>query len=231
MRSMVDRSSQKMIPVRKIGRRRVVDRVAEILQLCRDKRVLHLGCADYPFAELQGENFLHEPLSHVARELWGIDLSEEGVRALQAQGFSNLVVGDVEDPQVHALLPGDFNVIVAGELIEHLASPGDFLTSIRQLMGSDTELLLTTPNACTLKGVIHALVGQEKVHPDHNYYFSHFTIQQLLEKFGYRCVESYYYQEVRGRGLSLIVDRLFGVSAKVWPLLADGLIVRAKRVE
>ncbi len=219
-------ASHHLIPTRPIGRPRVVDRITELLRLSEGQRVLHLGCVDYPFTAVQGEHLLHRRLFRVARELWGLDASAEGIQQLGAAGFPNLVVGDVEQLD-QAPLPDTFDVIVAGELIEHLARPGSFLASLRSRMDRNTELVLTTPNAFGFKGVVHSMLGREKVHPDHNYYFSHYTVAQLLAKFGFRCREIYYYQEVRGSGFALAVDRSLALVPRLWPGLADGLFVRA----
>ena len=216
----------KLIPTRRVGRQRVVNRVEELLQLSAGKRVLHLGCVDYPFTELQGERLLHRQLLKVARDLWGLDASTEGVERLRAMGFPNILLGDVEHLEP-GLIPAGCDLIIAGELIEHLACPGGFLTSLRTHMDPRTELVLTTPNAFGGKGFLHSLLWREKVHPDHNYYFSYYTITQLLGKFGFRCNAVYYYQEVQGQGLALAVDRCLAVAPRVWPILADGLFVRA----
>ena len=218
-----------LVPVRGIGRRRVVDRQAELLRRCAGKRVLHLGCADHPFTDQLDGRLLHVRLARAASDLWGVDHSAEGIAALRARGFSNLVVADVEQlPAGH--LPGRFDVIVAGELIEHLANPGVFLHALKPLMGQGTELLLTTPNASAVKVFFRALWGGEKVHPEHHYYFSYFTIKQLLERTGFEAQEIYYYQDVLGRDITEWPDVALSVFPRLFPSLADGLMVRARLV-
>jgi len=216
----------KYIPIRKIGRRKVVDRIPEILRLCRGKRVLHLGCADYPFTYQPGDRFLHKQLSDVVTELWGVDVSPEGVAALRARGFSNLIVSDVEHLDRRLLPAQPFDVIVAGEILEHLESPGGFFRSLGSIMGPQTELIVTTPNAPTFKFLLFSFLGREKVHHEHHYYFSYFTIAQLLAKTGLRDKEIYYYQDVCHRGLSSVIDGCCAVVSRIWPVVSDGLFVR-----
>ena len=217
----------KYIPVRTIGRKKVVDRIPEVLRLCRGRRVLHLGCADYPFTYQPNDRFLHKQLSDVATELWGVDASPEGVAALRARGFSNLIVSDVERLDRRLLPAQPFDVIVAGELIEHLESPGGFLRLLRSIMGPQTELIVTTPNAPAFKLLLFSLLGREKVHQEHHYYFSYFTIAQLLEKTGLRSKEIYYYQDVSHQGLASAIDGCIAVISRIRPVVSDGLFVRA----
>jgi len=87
--------------------------------------------------------------------------------------------------------------------------------------------VLTTPNATSVRGFLFSIMRQEKVHPDHNYYFSYRTLKQLLEKFGLNCKEIYYYQEIEGQGLSRALDNTVAFATWLVPLWADGLIVRA----
>jgi 2-polyprenyl-3-methyl-5-hydroxy-6-metoxy-1,4-benzoquinol methylase len=207
---------------------RVVLRVPEILRLCADKKVLHLGCADMPYILRRGEDLLHKRLAKVTDrdKLWGLDISEEGVRILSEMGFGHVVHGDVE--RMRAEFPQiDFDIILAGEIIEHVANPGLFLKSITSIMSKKTELVLTTPNAFAFKQFLHSMMWREKVHEDHNYYFSYRTLRQLLEKFDLECKEIYYYQEVEGHGLSRTLDNVIYFMTWISPVWADGLIVRA----
>ena len=207
---------------------RVVSRVPEILRVCRGKKILHLGCADMPYTLQRGESLLHFQLAGITGPdmLWGIDNSEEGVHILQQRGFHHIIYGDVEQ-MAPELRKERFDIILAGEIIEHLANPGLFLKCISSIMDGHTELVLTTPNATSVKGFLFSIMRQEKVHPDHNYYFSYRTLKQLMEKFDLNCREIYYYQEVEGQGLSRALDNAVAFTTRLSPLWADGLIARA----
>jgi 2-polyprenyl-3-methyl-5-hydroxy-6-metoxy-1,4-benzoquinol methylase len=219
--------SAKLIAARRIPRGPVVGRMEEILRIAENKKVLHLGCVDYPFTAQRGDDLLHGKLAKATRELWGLDASAEGIEQLRAMGFPNLVCADAQHLPAGAL-PNDFDLVIAGEIIEHLASPGDFLLSVRALMSPQTEFLLTTINAFGAKTFMQSVLGREKVHSDHNYYFSYFTLKQLFEKCGLVCDEIYHYQEIRGRGVGLVVERAFAFLSRARPLLSDGLVVRAR---
>ena len=216
----------RMSPRFPIRRTRVVSRVSEILRICAGKKVLHLGCADMPYV-LRGKDLLHNHLAEVTDKdmLWGLDISEEGVRKLRDQGFENIILGDVEK-MGSEFREMNFDVVVVGEILEHIANAGLFLHSLGSIMTENTELIVTTPNANSFKGFVHSMLRREKVNPDHNYYFSFRTIKQLLEKFDLRCDEVYYYQDIEGTGLTKVVDRVMSLAPRVSPVWADGIFAR-----
>ena len=212
-----------------IGRPKVVSRIPEILHRCRGRKVLHLGCADAPYTTQRGDDLLHKQLAQQSEpdQLWGVDADEKGVALLREMGFPNIMLGNCESLQSD-LLREEFDIVLAGEIIEHVDNPGNFLNAIRGVMTPRTELLLTTANATSVKGFSHALTGVEKVHPDHNYYFSYHTLRQLLEKCSLKTHEVFYYQDVAGGGVAGLADRALQLAAKVVPGWSDGVIIIAR---
>ncbi|MEZ5288457.1 MAG: class I SAM-dependent methyltransferase [Vicinamibacterales bacterium] len=114
---------------------RLVQRVAFIEEACAGKRVLHLGCTNWPYTEtvIRDGSLLHLRLMARAAELHGLDSDREGLDVLAAHGVPHLHLGDLERLDETAL-DGPFDVIVAGEIIEHLSNPGLFLRGVRRLM-------------------------------------------------------------------------------------------------
>ena len=213
-----------------IPRTRVVDRVAELLRICTDKKVLHLGCADVPCTLQRGEELLHYKLAKVTSpdKLFGLDISEEGITTLRELGYDNLIVGDVTKINTE-LSQLDLDVILAGEIIEHLTNPGLFLVSLMPIMKNKAELIITTPNATSIKAALRALFRRkERVHPDHNNYYSYCTLKHFLERLGFECKDIYFYQEGAERGLWRYLEVGFTIASKLSPACSDGLIVRAR---
>jgi SAM-dependent methyltransferase len=168
-----------------------------IVNRCRDKKVLHLGCVD---VGLLSERFpsgglLHQQLAAVAGELWGVDIDTDGVSFLRSQGFNNLVVGDIcKLDEIEDLKGKHFDIIIASEVIEHLQNPGQFLNEVKTFMRSGkTELIVTLPNAFRIDTLIWLLRGVEYIHPDHNYWFSYHTATNLIRKGGLEIDEVYVY--------------------------------------
>jgi hypothetical protein len=166
----------------------LVQRVEFIKKACAGKKVLHLGCTNYPYTKeaLDNEMLLHFELEKEARELYGFDFDERGLQILQKSGAKNLFRADLEKLEEVALNE-TFDVIIAGEMIEHLSNPGLFLRGIKRFMNRETNLIITTINAyCGLRFFIYGLRGKggvnEPVHPDHVAYYSYKTLSLILER-------------------------------------------------
>ncbi len=86
--------------------------------------------------------------------------------------------------------PERFDVIYAGDLIEHLANPGRFLEASLRHLKPGGRLLLTTPNTFNLFNLAEKLTKPEPtVNPDHTLYLNRKTLKALLEKSGFMMGE------------------------------------------
>lgn len=214
----------------------LVDRVEYLRQACCGRRVLHLGCTNWPYTaqSLADGSLLHLQLRAEAAELWGLDADQKGLDLLASQGFERLLRGDLE--MLEKLEPPEpaapFDVIVAGEIVEHLSNPGQFLAGVRRLMTPETRLILTTVNAyCGMRAVVYALRGRggrvEPVHPDHVAYYSYATLRHLLGRHGFAVHDFLFYDlgpEHRPHN-RWWANRVNDLCVAIAPQLADGLIV------
>jgi len=86
--------------------------------------------------------------------------------------------------------PVKFDVIFAGDLIEHLSNPGLFLDCCKKHLKPNGKLILTTPNTFNLFNLTEKLSKREPtVNPDHTFYFNSKTLTKLLEKNGIKKSE------------------------------------------
>ncbi|MBN1874332.1 MAG: methyltransferase domain-containing protein, partial [Anaerolineae bacterium] len=188
----------KMDPYIKLPRAQIVHgRQTTILAYCQNKRVLHLGCVDAGLlhARFQDEVLMHQKLAAVASELWGVDVDEECIDFLREHGFQNLMVGDICQLEQTALLrEKNFDVIVASEVLEHVNNPGQFLDTVRALMSlPEAQFIVSVPNAFRIDNLLWMFRKTEYIHPDHNYWFSYYTITNLLNKNGFDIQKVYAY--------------------------------------
>lgn len=210
----------------------LTDRVEFIKKVCAGKKVLHLGCTNYPYTKnsIANKMLLHFEMAKVAKELYGFDGDQAGIDILEKAGIENLFRVDLEN-LAEVQLDETFEVILAGEMIEHLSNPGLFLKGIRRFMNSDTQLVITTVNTyCAFRFLIYAIRGKggenEPVHPDHVAYYSFRTLNLILERENL-IVEKFLFYDIgkEHRPFNRWFYNLFNdISVKIFPHLSDGLI-------
>ena len=217
---------------------RLLDRVEYVCQSVAGKRALHVGCTNWPYSQPSIDNgtLLHDRLLRRATSLVGLDPDAEGVDVLNRAGLGPVVVGDVEHVERfegHEAFSDKFDVIVLGEVIEHLNNPGLALTGLKELLQPGGEIVVTTINAyCAFRFAQYALRGnggrQEPVHPDHVAYYSPSTLALLATRHGLRVTDIAFYNlgpEHRAfarRRIQIIND----IAMKFAPQLADGLVLK-----
>ena len=206
----------------------MVDREELIIEKCAGKKVLHIGCCATPACKEECEKgtLLHLNLLKSASELWGLDMCREDITFLQDQyQVENLVVGDAE--LIDQLFPpGAFDVIVAGELIEHLGNPGLFLVGARGLLAPEGTIIVSVPNGIAFRRGLKSLSGRETVHPDHNFYFSRKTLSQMLLSCGYEMVDIHGFRMKRSEFFGAWISDLFASMFSQWA--CEGIIATAR---
>jgi 2-polyprenyl-3-methyl-5-hydroxy-6-metoxy-1,4-benzoquinol methylase len=210
----------------------LIQRVEFIKKACAGKKVLHLGCTNYPYTKeaLENDMLLHFELDKTASELYGFDFDERGLEILRDSGVKNLYRADLEKLE-EVDLDETFDVIIAGEMIEHLSNPGLFLRGIKRFMNKDTDLIITTINAyCAFRFIIYGLRGKgganEPVHQDHVAYYSYKTLNLIIERENLRVKKFYFYDiGVEHRPFNRWFYNLFNdICVKISPQMCDGVI-------
>ncbi|GAB5410847.1 MAG: hypothetical protein BalsKO_32120 [Balneolaceae bacterium] len=170
-------------------------RKEKIVSLCKNKSVLHLGFVQHSdqFMDMINKGtWLHEMIDTVSSKLVGLDFLNKEVNFLKENYGYEAYYADVtklEDVE----LEEKFDVIVCGELIEHLDNPGLMLDGIKRFMHEDSLLIITTPNPWSknrLKLINRQVLESSWLNPEHTCWFSYQTLKQLLERYAY--VEDFY---------------------------------------
>lgn len=210
----------------------LVQRIEYLKELCRGKKVLHLGCADYPYTEMAIKNktHLHFELMDIARELYGFDYDQPGIDILAAHGVRNLYRADLEKLE-DVPLDERFEVIIAGEMIEHLSNPGLFLQGIKRFMNPNSNLIITTINAYGgFRFFVYGMKGKggsnEPVHPDHVAYYSYSTLQLVVNRANLK-VNKFAFYDVGTPHRPLMNWRqrwMNDICVRITPVWADGII-------
>jgi len=99
-------------------------------------RVLDVGCASGYLAE-----------QYAARGCRVFGIESDAANAERARRFcENVVVGDIENANDRAELPGPFDFVVFGDVLEHLRDPWAVLAATRALLADDARVIASIPN-------------------------------------------------------------------------------------
>ena len=156
--------------------------------MVKDKKVLDLGCVQHDLSNVENPDWVHSVIGKHARSTLGVDYLQEGVAGLNDLGY-NVIHGDVQTMQ----LGETFDVIVAGEIIEHLSNCGQFLERVYEHLTLDGVFVVTTPNPIHFLRFVGLLVkGKGSPNPEHTCWFTPPVLSQLAERFGFEIVNVTY---------------------------------------
>ena len=162
---------------------------------CARKTVLHLGCigaagttVDDQIAAMLAGRELHSLLRAAASTIVGIDKDAAAVAALNAQGFPEIMTGDVEQLDA-APLSGTFDVIVCGHLLQYLSHPGLMLEGIKPFMHPESEVIVTVPNTLGLVRFVKYVFSRGGEGSAWVLAFTPNTLRNLLRRHGFEIVE------------------------------------------
>ncbi len=167
----------------------------------------------------------------MAERCVGIDTNREAVEALTRAGiFDNLMFADATTLERDEIPLDRLDVIVAGDIVEHLSSPGEFLDNAARLADPGTLFALTTPNALGLPSFIRYLTGGVVDGGDHVLSFNRYSLDNLLRRHGWipeRWATCYQIQAAERYGS--ITFRLGTWAFRRWPALGGTLLVVSRR--
>ncbi len=214
----------------KLERIMSVDREEYIFRQADDKRVLHVGCSDMPFTEkkLKKGSLLHQRIIDNSSfiRLAGVDISNEGISLMRADGIDDLHTIDSDSDLLCDYFGDTFDLIIAGEVLEHVPNMGYFIDSLKSVCDESTLILITVPNYAPIKRIFRLFWLNEEVHPDHVCYFSVSTLTSLFKKCGIEAVDWKVYWRDAGK-ISVVVNKLLRYLS-IFQYFSDGICVLCK---
>lgn len=168
-------------PTERIAVHKTVERLAYIVRQCISKNVLDLGCFDETATIKENSgNYLFEEISKVSAIHIGVDNSK--LIPLSGLKFGNnaeILLGSVYDlDKIPALEKYNFDVIIAGELIEHLPDTLKFFNDMKRMFPGK-KLICSTPNATSFSNMLLSLFNRESCHIDHLQVYSYKSLTTL----------------------------------------------------
>lgn len=210
------------------------------------KRIeIMLNLVDYAFTETKKEkkNFklidiggntgvMSKILKDKGYSVSVVDISDEALKTAKSRGLKTYKF----DLNEHFLLEDNsFDVVIAGEIIEHILDTEKFLNECNRILKENGFLILSTPNIATFHDRIRFLFGKmpRQINPYHEYLKLHirqFNYKSLKDALNYSNFKLLKFRSnyfvIKFTSKKTIFIRFL---ALLFPTLSSSLIVLAKK--
>ena len=172
-----------------------VDSITSFSSLSRDEAILHymkgksvldIGFAEHNIALAESKDWFHKKIVEIANECIGVDLNKALVDSLNVIGY-NSIVADVCSKEY---LGRTFDVIHAGDIVEHLHNIEGFFGFLRRHLRPDGVVVVSTPSPFsrhTLGQFIR--YGIDVPNLEHVSYVTPFNMIELCRRFDMTLLE------------------------------------------
>ncbi len=167
----------------------VADRVSFIVDRVAGKSVLDIGCVAHDTERMESGRWLHAHVAQASTSCVGVDILDSGVQAMRSAGY-DAVVHDLSSGLGPIAELGPFQVMVAGELIEHVGNLDMLFAAAQEGLSADGELIITTPNPYAPARVRAGQRGDVWENVDHILYAFPSGIAELAERHGLVLAEA-----------------------------------------
>ena len=151
-----------------------------IKEHCVDKEVLDIGCIHHDVTNTENASWLHKTIAEISSDVLGVDYLEDEVNLLTGRGYK-IVAADVNKP---LQIERKFDVIVVGNIIEHLSNFEGLLNNVRNLMKPDGVVLISTANPFFREQYFFSAFKNDIiVNPEHTCWIDPVTLDQLCQRF------------------------------------------------
>lgn len=201
-------------------------RINILIQLVgKNKKILDLGCSN---------GFVSKLIKDKGNDVYGVDISASLVKKTSRLGIKTFTA-DLENEI--PFRKETFDVVVAGEVIEHIKDTDKFLQEIYRILKNDGYLVLTTSNFVSLGRRIQYLLGRAGYHEaslsypncsaGHLRYFNKELLLGLLKVNHFNV--NLFTSDVVNFSFDTNSNIRSAFLAKTFPTLGRSLIVRASK--
>jgi mannosyltransferase OCH1-like enzyme len=160
-----------------------IDRLEVFTSLCAGKRVLHVGCADWPITDPRTS--LHVRLEEHCAALDGLDVHAEALAQLRPFVKGALFTDFAE-------ITDAYDIVLVPEVMEHVPDVAGFLAQLEAIEAGC--YFISVPDAFQCRGrhfdyLADSETFVEVVHPDHNVWYTPYTFANTIRKYSGLAIE------------------------------------------
>jgi len=157
-------------------------------------------------------DWVHGKIKSRAKDVYGIDLDYDESRTEPKDHYKKVGAENFD-------FDVDFDVIYAGDLIEHLSNPGLFFDACSRNIKDGGRLVIGTPNCYGFFNMAGKLTRREPVvNSDHTCYFSEKTFKTLARKNGWIIDDTHFIYSLPIHYKESIKKRILNVFYKFFSL-------------
>jgi 2-polyprenyl-3-methyl-5-hydroxy-6-metoxy-1,4-benzoquinol methylase len=185
--------------------------LAQLALIPEGSRVLEVGTA---------AGHVTRALKHKGCQVTGIEVDPDLAR-LAAPACRRVIVGNVEDLDLDAELSEEFDVVLCGDVLEHLRDPGFVLQKLKRRLAPTGHLVVSMPNVAHASVRLNLLAGtfayveEGLLDATHLRFFTLASIAELFNRNGFEIRDLY-----RAR------SGLFSTEIKLAPAQVNAFAVR-----
>jgi 2-polyprenyl-3-methyl-5-hydroxy-6-metoxy-1,4-benzoquinol methylase len=193
-------------------------------------RVLDVGCAT---------GYLSAQLTAAGCSVVGFERDPESADAA-APRCERVIVGDIESPQDRTAIEGSFDVVLLGDVLEHLVNPWDTLRFVRSLLSDSGFVVTSIPNVAAWPVRLALLRGSFEytdvglLDRTHLRFFTRASAHELVRSAGFAIERERFspIEQAPGRArraLPRVTDVVVKTALRAWPgLMAQQFVMRLR---
>ncbi len=173
-------------------------RLEPVFRLVEEGEILDVGC---------GVGGITKKISQKNIQVHGIDVLEASIEIAKEFNKTETNSFEIRDLMKNQFTPNSFDGIIFLETIEHVENPALFLKEFHRILRPNGFIILSTPNATSLKNILYAISYKNKnkqkkmikeishepkntgTHLEHIFNWDFPTLVRLLDKCGFDVVE------------------------------------------